>query len=159
MAKRRPVISPDVWAELGIRAPRWKQNNIGNPSQKGRSVTHFFSVFGNSTHSVKGTAFSTFYSCVHIFPGLCILATKGTLAIVTVILIANICLSGTLFLFVWGFYSIAEWWRSECEVSGLAAKAWSYAALPITTSLFSFLSHNHLSPLCCKYPSHPGTCL
>lgn len=102
VAKCRSVSTPHVWAELGIRAPRWKQNNIGNPSQKGRSVTHRFSMCGNCTHSVKGTFFSTFYSRVHIIPGLCILTAKGILAIVTVILIASICLSDTLFLFVWG---------------------------------------------------------
>lgn len=71
-----------------------------------------------------------------VIPGLCVLAAEGVWAIVTVILIASICLSGTLFLLVFFLIEREERWRSEYGVSALAACAWSCAAVPITASLF-----------------------
>lgn len=163
-AKRGPVSTPRVWAELGIRAPRWKGNNIGYPSQKGRSVTHLFSMCGNCTHSVKATSLSAFYSCVRIIPGLCILAAKGILAIVTVILIASICLSATLFLFVWGFFircwEVEEWMRvvlqltpGAVQLSQLPPLSFHFPSTPIC-----LLCAPNLSPIqvhvCRSGPSH-----
>lgn len=116
MSDQRPVSTAHVGAELGMWAPRRKQNNIGIPSQKDRSVTHRFSMCGTCIHSVKGTSFSIFYSCVHIFLGLCILAATGILAVVTVILIASICLSGTLLFCRGSLFScweVEEWMRGE----------------------------------------------
>lgn len=89
----------------------------------------------NCTHSVRAAHFYTFYDCVTAILGLCVLAAEGTLAIVTVILIASICLSGTLFQLIF-LVEREERWRSEYGVSGLAACAWSCAAVPITASLF-----------------------
>lgn len=63
----------------------------------GAGLSHTFR--GSCTHSARGARFSIFYYCESIISGLCFLATEGILAIVTVILTASICLSGTLFLF------------------------------------------------------------
>lgn len=94
----------------------------------GAGLSHTFC--GNCTHSVRGARFSIFYYCESIISGLCFLATEGILAIVTVILIASFGLSGTLFLFCFFLVEIEERW-SGYEVSGLAADAWSRAAVPI----------------------------
>lgn len=71
---------------------------------------------------------------------------KEFLAIVTVMLIASICLSGTLsfclFFFGGGVHSVAEEWRREREVSGLAAYSLELCICPnYRLSLFISLPH------------------
>lgn len=153
------------WLNVGLPAvplleQSWEADenriNISNisPCRKA-GLSHTFSpCVGTASPSAKETSLSPFYCCVHIILGVCILAAKG---------IFGYChwnpnsehlpLWHSLFLFVWAFfYSVAQRWRRESEVSGLAAYAWSGAAVPITASFFSFPLHTHLPPLRSESP-------
>lgn len=87
-----PVCEQSWESELPV-----EKRIISATPRGGAGLSHTFC--GNGTHSVRGARFPVFYYCESIISGLCFLAAEGILAIVTVILIASICLSGTLFLF------------------------------------------------------------
>lgn len=124
--------APHVWAELGIWVACWKQNNICHPSRRGRPVTHL--LWELHPFCQRGSVFCFLLLWEHHFRPL-LSGCRGNFGYChSDPNSQHLPLWHTIFVLVFLVETEERW--SGYEVSGLAAYAWSCAAVPITALLF-----------------------